>query len=89
MDANCLRACVATLLQRDISRVPDPTPLFTSHGDGWREAYDERLKAALGVRLEEIPAGGFTYRVYARDGRDEAAVVADVLARAESAGFGA
>jgi integrase len=32
---------------------------------------------------------GFTYRVYARDGRDEATLVADVLARAESAGFGA
>jgi integrase len=32
---------------------------------------------------------GFTYRVYARDGRDEATLVADVLARAECAGFGA
>lgn len=58
VDTNCLRAWVATLLQRDISKVPDPTPLFTSHGEGWREAYDVRLKAALGVRLEEIPAGG-------------------------------
>ena len=32
---------------------------------------------------------GFTYRVYARDARDDAAVVADVLERAASAGFGA
>jgi hypothetical protein len=58
VDANCLRACVATLLQRDIAKVPDPTELFRSHGDGWREEYDQRLKAALGIRLEEIPAGG-------------------------------
>jgi len=32
---------------------------------------------------------GFTLRVYARDARDEAAVVADVLGRAAGAGFGA
>ena len=31
---------------------------------------------------------GFTLRTYARDGRDEAALVADVLARAAEAGFG-
>jgi integrase len=31
---------------------------------------------------------GFTLRAYARDGRDEAAVVADVLAHAAEAGFG-
>jgi hypothetical protein len=31
---------------------------------------------------------GFTYRVYARDGRDDAAVVADVLERAAGAVFG-
>jgi integrase len=29
-----------------------------------------------------------TYRLYARDGRDDAAVVADVLGRAAGAGFG-
>jgi hypothetical protein len=32
---------------------------------------------------------GFTYRVYGRDARDDAALVADVLDRAASAGFGA
>jgi integrase len=31
---------------------------------------------------------GFTLRVYARDGRAESAIVADVLARASGAGFG-
>ena len=31
---------------------------------------------------------GFTLRCYSRDGRDESAVVADVLARASGAGFG-
>lgn len=31
---------------------------------------------------------GFTYRVYARDARDDAALVADVLDRAAGAGFG-
>ena len=30
---------------------------------------------------------GFTLRVYARDGRDEATVVEDVLARASAAGI--
>jgi hypothetical protein len=31
---------------------------------------------------------GFTYRVYARDARDDAALVADVLDHASEAGFG-
>ncbi len=31
---------------------------------------------------------GFTYRVYAKDGRDTATVVQDVLVRAASAGIG-
>jgi hypothetical protein len=31
----------------------------------------------------------FTFKKYARDGRDDAAVIADVLGRAAGAGFGA
>jgi hypothetical protein len=53
---NCLKGCVATLLQCDIKRVPDPTSDF-AHED-WLERYDKRLRAACGVRLEKIPRGG-------------------------------
>jgi integrase len=47
------------------------------------------LAATTLARVTGHSDPGFTYRVYARDGRDEAALVADVLACAESAGFGA
>jgi integrase len=46
------------------------------------------LAATTLARITGHSDPGFTYRVYARDGRDEAAVVADVLDRAEKAGFG-
>jgi integrase len=46
------------------------------------------LAATTLARVTGHSDPGFTYRVYARDGRDEAVLVADVLARAESAGFG-
>ena len=58
VDGNCLRCCIGTLLQRNIAAVPDPTPLFRSHGDGWRDAYNEELAKKLGLRLDEIPRGG-------------------------------
>jgi hypothetical protein len=42
---NCLQACVSMLLGQYVSRanVPDPTPFFSSHGDDWREAYNDEL----------------------------------------------
>jgi hypothetical protein len=58
VDVNCLRGCLATMMQRGIEQVPDPTPLFRSQGDAWREAYNDELTKRLGVRLEEIPFGG-------------------------------
>jgi integrase len=46
------------------------------------------LAATTLARVTGHSDPGFTYRVYARDARDDAALVADVLARAEGAGFG-
>jgi integrase len=46
------------------------------------------LAATTLARITGHSDPGFTYRVYARDARDDAAVTADVLARAASAGFG-
>lgn len=52
-------------------------------------ATDLELPATTLARLTGHSDAGFTLRVYARDGRDESAVVQDVLARATSAGVGA
>jgi integrase len=46
------------------------------------------LAATTLARVTGHSDPGFTYRVYARDARDDAALVADVLERAASAGFG-
>ncbi len=51
-------------------------------------ATDLELPATTLARLTGHTDAGFTLRVYARDGRDEAAVVEDVLARAVGAGIG-
>ena len=52
-------------------------------------ATDLELPSTTLARLTGHADAGFTLRVYARDGRDEAAVVEDVLARAAGAGVGA
>jgi integrase len=52
-------------------------------------ATDLALPATTLARLTGHADAGFTLRVYARDGRDEAAVVGDVLLRAAGAGIGA
>jgi len=55
-EGNCLRNCVAMLLAaHDKHDVPDPTPFFASHGDGWRERYNAELARKLGLRLEQEP----------------------------------
>ena len=51
-------------------------------------ATDLELPATTLARLTGHADAGFTLRVYARDGRDAAAVVGDVLARAARAGIG-
>ena len=52
-------------------------------------ATDLELPATTLARLTGHTDAGFTLRVYARDGRNEATVVEDVLARAAGAGIGA
>jgi hypothetical protein len=52
-------------------------------------ATDLELPATTLARLTGHADAGFTLRVYARDGRDEAALVEDVLARAAGAKVGA
>jgi hypothetical protein len=48
-----LRGAIATQLNADIKRVPDPSPLF---GDpDWLSRYDAELRQKLGLRLEEFP----------------------------------
>lgn len=51
-------------------------------------ATDLELPATTLARLTGHTDAGFTLRVYARDRRDETAVVSDVLARASGAGVG-
>lgn len=51
-------------------------------------ATDLELPATTLARLTGHTDAGFTLRVYARDARDETAVVKDVLARAAGAGIG-
>jgi hypothetical protein len=52
-------------------------------------ATDLELPATTLARVTGHSDAGFTLRVYARDGRDTAAVVEDVLARAAEAHVGA
>jgi integrase len=51
-------------------------------------ATDLELPATTLARLTGHADAGFTLRVYARDGRDDAAVVEDLLARAKRAKVG-
>jgi integrase len=51
-------------------------------------ATDLDVPATTLARLNGHADAGFTLRVYARDGRDEAAVVQDVLTRAAAVGIG-
>jgi integrase len=51
-------------------------------------ATDLELPATTLARLTGRADAGFTLKVYANDGRDEQAVVADVLKRAASARIG-
>lgn len=51
-------------------------------------ATDLALPVTTLAKLIGHTDAGFTLRAYARDGRDGAAVVSDVLARASAAGVG-
>src|SRR5262245_43836679 len=53
---HCVKGAIATVLGvRDIQSIPDPTENFFDDGAYWLGAYNERLKADCGVRLEELP----------------------------------
>jgi hypothetical protein len=59
IDVNCLRGCVATMLQRGIDKVPDPTPLFRSHGASGATLTTMSLRvsaASASRRSREVPA---------------------------------
>jgi hypothetical protein len=51
-------------------------------------ATDLELQATTLARLTGHADAGFTLRVYARDVRDDSAVIKDVLARAAEGGIG-
>jgi hypothetical protein len=51
-------------------------------------ATDLELPATTLARLTGHANAGFTFKVYARDSRDETAVVGVVLSRASGAGIG-
>jgi hypothetical protein len=51
-------------------------------------ATDLELPATTLAQIVGHSDPGFTLRVYARDGRDEAAVISDVLSRANGAKVG-
>jgi hypothetical protein len=74
----------------DVERVAT-IPRCEKCADVWLPADPARWRLLL-VDDEELVGhadAGFTLRVYARDGRDTAAVVEDVLARAAGANVGA
>jgi hypothetical protein len=52
---NCLKACIASLLDAPIKRIPDPTVEYNEGLPGWFERYDKRLQAEISHRLERLP----------------------------------
>jgi hypothetical protein len=53
-NGNCLRACVASMLNADIARVPDPSSLY-NRGGPWFDAYSKQVADKTGYRLERLP----------------------------------
>jgi hypothetical protein len=52
---NCLKACIASVLNAPIERVPDPSVEYNEGPGGWFERYDKRLQAETGFRLDRRP----------------------------------
>jgi hypothetical protein len=52
---NCVRACIASILNAPIGKVPDPTVEYNEGVRGWFERYDARLQKRTGYRLERLP----------------------------------
>ncbi|MDQ3866267.1 MAG: tyrosine-type recombinase/integrase [Actinomycetota bacterium] len=97
------RHCTASggpVQERNVRRALDDAKSIANLGDtdgrlsmhALRHAYCSALATAglsptTLARITDHSDPGFTLRIYARDGRDEAALVADVLAHAADAGF--
>lgn len=54
-NGHCLQACVASLLNADVSKVPDPQISYDA-GPDWHAHYNARLEKATGHRLDFLPA---------------------------------
>jgi hypothetical protein len=52
---NCVRACLASLLNAPIEQIPDPTVEYNEGLPGWFARYDKRVREATGHRLEQFP----------------------------------
>jgi hypothetical protein len=52
---NCLRGCIASLLNAEIAKVPDPDTSYVAKAD-WHDHYNKRLAKATGHRLDFLPA---------------------------------
>lgn len=52
---NCLWACIASLLNAEVSKIPDPVSSYDADPD-WHDHYNTRLEKATGHRLEFLPA---------------------------------
>lgn len=52
---NCLKACIASILGAEISRVPEPADDWSTEAQGWLSRYSERLAKQTGYRLDKLP----------------------------------
>ena len=79
--------CVIDTLNVD-DLVHEPNDDSLRHSYASMLATDLELPATTLARIIGHADAGFSLKVYAKDARDESAVVTDVLARASSAGIG-
>jgi len=50
----CLQACIGSVLNADVRKVPDPEISYDA-GDDWHDHYNARLAKATGHRLDFLP----------------------------------
>jgi hypothetical protein len=54
-NGQCLQACIGSLLNADVRKVPDPQISYDA-GDDWHDHYNARLEKATGSRIDFLPA---------------------------------
>jgi hypothetical protein len=54
-NGQCLQACIGSLLNADVRKVPDPEISYDAEPD-WHAHYNARLAKATGCRLDFLPA---------------------------------